>query len=163
PLAERHRGAGVTTGSEEDLRTISPAAARRLAEMLAGAHAELLPQWLEMAAERGLVVPSDLLPALQAHAGGDARAAEALRRGIAADDLDSAFAAGTPLARAAAFVRLRRRDPATALARLAAGWPGESGEDREALIGRLAVGLGPADEAFLEAAAGDFSKEVRER
>jgi Family of unknown function (DUF5691) len=77
-------------------------------------------------------------------------------------DLEAAFATGTRPARAAALRELRRLDPAAALSRLAESWPAESGEDRAVLVGCLQVGLGPGDERFLEAAAGDSRKEVRQ-
>jgi hypothetical protein len=164
----------------EDVRVVSAAAARRLAEMLAGGHSDLLPQWLELAAARRLVVPPRLLPALLTYVETDVRAPESAldvigRRGhwlaaqvpswafAALGDLDAAFATGTRRARVAALVRLRRQNPAGALARLAAGWPGESGEDRVALVRAIEVGLGAGDEHFLEAAAGDPRKEVRDR
>jgi hypothetical protein len=170
--------AGVPCPAEER-RTVASAAALRLDAMLGGDHAELLPEWLALAGAGGLVVPPRLLPALLAHAESHAQVREAVlevigRRGrwlaarvpgwafAALGDLEAAFETGTRTARTAALRELRRQDPAAALDRLAASWPAESGEDRAALVGCLDVGLGPADEAFLEAATGDGRKEVRQ-
>jgi hypothetical protein len=163
---------------EED-GTVPPAAAGRLAAMLAGDGAELLAEWLDLAGGRRLIVPPRLLPALLDHAGRQAAAREPVlavigRRGrwlagqvpgwafAAVADPDAAYETGARPARAAALRELRRRDPGAALRRLAAGWPGESGEDRAALIGCLEVGLGPADEELLEAARRDSRREVRQ-
>jgi hypothetical protein len=163
----------------EERDAVSPAAAARLSGMLAGGRAELVPEWLELAAAAGRLVPPRLLPALLAHAQAHGPLRQAAldvigRRGrwlaalepdwgfAALADLDAAFETGTRPARAAALRELRRRDPAAALGRLAASWPSESGEDRAALIGCLQVGLGSADEEFLEAARNDSRREVRQ-
>jgi len=162
----------------EELPAASPAAALRLAGMLAGDHAELLPEWLALAAGQR-VVPPRLLPAVLAHAATRPPLRQAIidvigRRGrwlaarvpgwdfAALGDLDAAFATGTRPARLSALRELRRRDPAAALRRLAERWPDESGEDRAALVDCLQVGLGAHDEDFLEAAARDSRKEVRQ-
>jgi hypothetical protein len=55
----------------------------------------------------------------------------------------------------------RRTDPATARELLAAGWAGETPDDRAALLATLATGLSLADEEFLEAALDDRRREVR--
>jgi hypothetical protein len=55
----------------------------------------------------------------------------------------------------------RARDAHAACAALAAAWNSEPPEQRAALLGALAAGLGPDDEAFLEAALDDRRKEVR--
>jgi hypothetical protein len=157
---------------------VSPAAELRLAGMLAEGGAELLPEWLELAAGSRLLVPPRLLPALLAHA----EARPTLRRPVlavigergawlaaqvpawdfaAVGDPEAAFAGGTRAARTEALRELRRRDPAAALERLTAGWAAEPGADRAALIACLAVGLESGDEPFLEAALGDARKEVR--
>jgi len=146
--------------------------------MLAGDHTELLPEWLALAAGRR-VVPPRLLPAVLDHAAGRAPLRQAVidvigRRGrwlagrvpgwdfAALADLDAAFATGTRPARVSALRELRRRDPADALSRLAERWPQESGDDRAALIDCLGVGLATDDEEFLEAAARDSRREVRQ-
>lgn len=55
----------------------------------------------------------------------------------------------------------RARDPEAAVMALSAAWKSEPPEQRAALLSQLAVGLGPADEPFLEAALDDRRKEVR--
>jgi hypothetical protein len=171
--------AAAAPAPPEERPTVSPAAAARLDGKLAGDGAELLPEWLELAHGRQLIVPPRLLPALLDHAGRQVAAREPVlavigQRGrwlagqvpgwafAALGDPDSAFETGARPARAAALRELRRRDPAGALSRLAGGWAGESGEDRAALIGCLAVGLGPSDEEFLESARRDSRREVRQ-
>lgn len=163
----------------EERPAVSPEAAQRLAWMLGGDRADLLPEWLELAAANRRVVPHRLLPALLAYAESRLAVREAVvgvigRRGrwlaaqvprwdfAALEDLDKSFATGARPTRAAALRELRRRDPAGALRRLAETWPSESGEDRAALIGCLLVRLGSADEEFLQAATGDSRKEVRQ-
>lgn len=56
----------------------------------------------------------------------------------------------------------REQDPDTARDRLMAGWSKESATHRERLIKTLWVGLGPADEDFLERALDDRRREVRQ-
>jgi hypothetical protein len=59
------------------------------------------------------------------------------------------------------LTRLRRRDPAAALALLCSTWASERAEDRLLFLDALQEGLSPADEPFLEAALADRSKNVR--
>ncbi|MEY9845630.1 hypothetical protein ABH940_002708 [Streptacidiphilus sp. BW17] len=59
------------------------------------------------------------------------------------------------------LTRLRRRDPAAGLALLRTTWRSERAEDRLLFLDALQEGLGPDDEAFLEAALADRAKNVR--
>ncbi|WP_377270905.1 DUF5691 domain-containing protein [Peterkaempfera sp. SMS 1(5)a] len=59
------------------------------------------------------------------------------------------------------LTRLRRRDPAAALALLRSTWAGERAEDRLLFLDALQERLSSADEPFLESALGDRSKNVR--
>ncbi|MGW0325017.1 DUF5691 domain-containing protein [Nocardia sp. NPDC003183] len=59
------------------------------------------------------------------------------------------------------FARTRRADPAAALTVLTAAWPKESGPVKAELLGLLAEGLSPADEALLERALDDRRGDVR--
>lgn len=163
----------------EELRPVSATAAVRLAGMLDGDHDQLLPEWLALAAAGGQIVPPRLLPRLLLHAERHAPLRGAVlavigRRGrwlagqvpawafAAIGDPERAFDTGTRPARASALRELRGQDPGAALRRLAESWRSESGEDRALLIGCLQVGLGPGDEEFLESAAADSRKEVRQ-
>ncbi|MDH6124211.1 DUF5691 domain-containing protein [Kitasatospora sp. GP82] len=63
--------------------------------------------------------------------------------------------------RVTCLTRLRRSDPAAALALLRTTWSTERAEDRVLFLDALAEGLSPIDEPFLEAALSDRSKNVR--
>ncbi|GHA66589.1 DUF5691 domain-containing protein [Streptomyces termitum] len=184
---------------------LPPAARRRLDRLLAGRAApapaggrrgtapdlaELLPQWLALAGERGYRAPPAALPALldAARARTDLRpGALALAgprgRWLAGFNPDWRFAlrggaAGLPDPGDAAAVRelweeglfaervallaaVRKRDAAAGRALLAGTWAGERAEDRLMFLDSLRAGLSPADEAFLEAALADRSRNVR--
>jgi hypothetical protein len=68
---------------------------------------------------------------------------------------------GTPDQRQAALTQWRAEDPVAARAALTQAWAAEPPDARAQLLGCLAVGLGPDDEAFLEGALDDRRKEVR--
>lgn len=74
---------------------------------------------------------------------------------------DAHWETGTLVERRSWLIALRQRDPAAARAGLAAVWPTEPPEAREAFIECLADGLSIDDEALLEAARSDKRKEVR--
>jgi hypothetical protein len=161
----------------------SPDAARRLARLLSGERSALLPEWLALAADRGLRVPPELLPALATAAANrtalrPAVTAAAGPRGpwLAAHTADWTFLADAPdhadesettwrygstVARWAWLERARHTDPDGARAALAETWSHEPAEGRAMFLEALSVGLGPADEEFLEAALDDRSGEVR--
>lgn len=61
------------------------------------------------------------------------------------------------------FAALRRADPAAARELLGASWGGENGEDREAFVAVLSVGLSSADEPLLETVLRDRRKGVRDQ
>ncbi|PZG19241.1 hypothetical protein C1I98_38045, partial [Spongiactinospora gelatinilytica] len=65
------RGEPLPPAAAEDRPAVSRAAADRLARILGGEHARLLPEWLAEAARRGLRVPPHLLPELLDHAAKD--------------------------------------------------------------------------------------------
>ncbi|WP_344446947.1 DUF5691 domain-containing protein, partial [Kitasatospora nipponensis] len=147
--------------------------------------AELLPQWLAEARARGHRPPPAAVPALL----DAARARSELRPdavalggplgrwlaernpqwryvlrtadGELATDGERIWQEGLFAERVTHLTRLRRRDPAAALAQLAGTWTTERAEDRLLFLDALQEGLGPGDEPFLEAALGDRSKNVR--
>lgn len=63
--------------------------------------------------------------------------------------------------RVALLTSVRRREPAAALALLSTTWPTERAEDRLMFLDSLRTGLSGADEAFLEQALADRSRNVR--
>ena len=68
---------------------------------------------------------------------------------------------GDPEQRIGWLRAVRQHDPAVGLAALAGTWVKESGPDRAAFVGVLALGLTGADEDFLEAALDDRVPQVR--
>jgi hypothetical protein len=162
---------------------VSPDAARRLARLLNGERSALLPEWLALAADRGLRVPPERLPALATAAANRTALRMAVRaaagpRGpwLAARAAEWAFLADAPdhtdesestwryggtVTRWAWLERARRTDPDGARAALAETWSSEPAEGRAMFLEALSVGLGAADEEFLEAALDDRSGEVR--
>jgi hypothetical protein len=147
--------------------------------------AELLPQWLTAARERGYRPPPALLPGLleAARARHEVRSdAVALAgplgrwlaernprwrfvlRAAAVESLaedNRIWQHGLFAERVTHLTGLRRRDPAAALALLAGSWARERAEDRLLFLDALQEGLSLADEPFLEAALDDRSKNVR--
>ncbi|MGF1431219.1 DUF5691 domain-containing protein [Kitasatospora sp. LaBMicrA B282] len=146
---------------------------------------ELLPQWLATARERGYRPPAAQVPALltaarnRSELRGDVAAlvgplgrwlAERnpdwryLLRTVGADGptgTDRIWSEGLFAERVTHLTRLRRRDPAAALALLAGSWAAERAEDRLLFLDALQEGLSLADEPFLEAALADRGKNVR--
>jgi hypothetical protein len=169
--------------------TAGAAAAERLTRLLettifdADTRGELLVEWLRTAADQGRRVPGELLPTLieLARRRRELRslvvAAGGARVGwLAAQHPDWRYLTGEPDAQLADHNRwelgtigqrvehlgvARRADPAAARELLAAGWAGETPDDRAALLAVLAIGLSIDDEELLEAALDDRRREVR--
>jgi hypothetical protein len=173
--------APVQAAAPETLRACPPRAQAVLAMLLRGLHpAGLEAEWLRLLQRQGGRLPAHFLPKLL-----DAATRQpALRAPLASvlgarghwlarlqpewswaaagADVDvSLWDAGTPEQRVAALRDWRMRDPQAARAALAAAWNSEPPEQRAALLAVLAAGLGPDDEAFLDAALDDRRKEVR--
>ncbi|WP_371497505.1 DUF5691 domain-containing protein [Kitasatospora sp. NBC_00374] len=178
----------------DDRRELPRAAAHRLAVLVGGRTAgaapanlaELLPQWLGAALERGYRLPPALVPALldaaraRSELRGDVVAlAGPLGRWLAERNPDWRFVhrtaaesvpgpAGPQIWQEGLFAervtylaRLRRERPEEALQLLGSTWATERAEDRVLFLDALQDGLGAADEPFLEAALTDRSKNVR--
>jgi hypothetical protein len=123
--------------------------------------AHLLPKLLD-AATRQPTLRAALLPVLGERGHWLARRQAAWSWAAAGADTEaSLWDTGTPEQRTAALRDWRARDPEAARAALAAAWSGEPPELRAALLAALAVGLGPDDDTFLDAALDDRRKEVR--
>jgi hypothetical protein len=153
--------------------------------MLAGTHAEVLPEWCRAAAAGGWRAPALALPALL----GVGTRAPALRdavcgvlgargRWLAVRNPEWAWAAaggampdagaardrwetGARDERRALLERVRHTDPAQGRALLESTWAEEPAAERAALLACLRHGLGPDDEPFLERALDDRRQEVR--
>ncbi|MBO8186749.1 DUF5691 domain-containing protein [Streptomyces spirodelae] len=151
---------------------------------------ELLPQWLAEANSQGYRAPAALLPALldAARARTDLRAETlafagpralwlaryntdwkfALRDGVRRqvpgerpEEAEQLWQEGLFAERVALLTAQRQRDPQAALALLSSTWQTERAEDRLMFLDSLRLGLGPADEPFLERALTDRSRTVR--
>lgn len=170
-------------------RPVAPPAVSALLRQLrwaGGVRDQLEREALAAVADRGLTLPPDLLvellrdlprpgaPARQLARSLDDRgwalvalnpawSARLERAGGAAAPLDPAlWDDGTLAQRRDYLVRLRGSDPDAARALLAGpGWAKEAAEAREAFVRTLAVGLGAADEPFLDAALDDRAASVR--
>ena len=172
--------ASAPTLAPDTLRPCPPRAQAVLALLLRGLHpAGLEAEWLRLLHRHGGVLPAHMLPKLLDAATRQPALRPALRpvlgergrwlarlqaewnwaAGTAADA--APWETGTPEQRVTALRDWRARDPQAALAALAAAWSSEPPDQRAALLAGLAVGLGPDDEAFLEAALDDRRKEVR--
>ena len=75
---------------------------------------------------------------------------------------DAAWSEGTLEQRRAWFTRARAADPATARERLQAALPELPARERADLVAALVTGIGPNDEALLDALRSDRSREVRQ-
>lgn len=175
------RRTAVPAGAELDTRAFAPAAAAALLpQLLEGEFRALLPEWLELCAQAGGVLPPVYLPRVFAAVSAEERGALAsvlgergrwlLRQNPAWHRLldasvalpDDTWELGSPAERLT-WLRARRvSEPAEALARLQKTWAEESADFREQAVAELAVGLNTGDEAFLVSCLGDRRKEVRQ-
>lgn len=187
----RRGSIGTVTATALDLpsgsRPLAPEALSGLARKVQ-AHTvgeeQLLDQVLDLVAEGGWRLPAGLLLDLQplyrqqperlehvlatmdertiALLGSHPRWKHLIALARPEDPLDpAAWTRGSLSRRMAYFTRLRRQDPAAALALLEpTAWRKEEAETRSQLLHALRTGLGPADEPFLEAALTDRSSAV---
>ena len=163
---------------DESATCCTPQAASYLARILAGEHGDVLGEFLTAVARARHIAPPEYLPDLldQARSDRDLRpvvAAVAGKRGpwLAAQSEQWTFLLGSETlddwetapkaARPALLRKMRQQDPAGALAALTRTWDQEAPEDRAEFVAALELGLGPADEPFLDAALDDRRKEVR--
>ncbi|HEY6400979.1 MAG TPA: DUF5691 domain-containing protein, partial [Blastocatellia bacterium] len=152
-------------------------ASNHLAMILRGEHQELLPEWLGKSADAGMRAPEELAPRLLEY-GRTQKAmskeiSQALRaRGhwLAAQNPAWAYVAvvdETPLEkgphrqRKLSLAEMRKADAARGREWLAIHWWQASSGDRKGFLNALENGLSLDDEAFLEAALEDESKEIR--
>jgi hypothetical protein len=174
-------GRPIVPVPDEVLPTCSPAAAVALAKAIDGDYSMVLDEALRALADRGRLVPAELLPPLL-NTGGRDQSVRGLLPAVVgergrwlarlnpawdylassgAEDPQTRWASGTRAERLEALGVLRRLDPAAGLALLGSTWTQESGEDRADFLKALAEGLGDGDEPFLEGALDDRRKDVR--
>lgn len=166
---------------EVEERTASPLAARVLRQLLAGAPAAVLAEWMALAGKAGVAIPHELLPAVLDHAARQKETREVAAgalgprgRWLAAQNPDWGYATGlraepaegwetaTAEERVRILRHVRESDPAAGVALLQTTWATDPARDRAAFVAALAVGLGMDDEPFLESLLDDKrSKEVR--
>jgi hypothetical protein len=172
------------TAEPETVPVVSRAAGRRLARILGGQHADLLPEWLAAAAGRGRRVPAGLLPALLHQGRRGSPAGPGLRRLIAAaggsrarwlaglnpewafilayaPGAEDAWRLGDAAQRRGYLSALRARDPGAARDLVAAGWDAAGPDERVMFLNTLSDGLSLADESLLEGALDDRHAWVR--
>jgi len=168
---------------------VSPAAERRLAELLGAGDYDLIGEWLRCVAalNRAQRPPDVLLPALLTAAAGRPRLRASLlpilgplARWLAGFNDEWAWASGVGVQDAAdaasasgvwetggieerrvLLAKLRTTDPAAARDLVAATWDVDSYRDRAAFLAMLAVGLSPDDELLAERALTDRRAEIR--
>lgn len=164
--------------SLEDLPRCSARAARFLQQILQGQYAQLLPEWIAIATRLQQRVPEIYLSLLldrgqqQRHLRPSILSVLGQRgRWLAAQNPDWSYAVavtpetdwdtGSQAARLLFLQDLRAEDAAQARDLLATTWSREPAADRAKFLATFDIGLGLADQPFLEQALGDRSKEVR--
>jgi hypothetical protein len=183
-----YRSAGLTPPADalslpeacdqDEASRSSAASGQHLALMLDGEFGEVLPEWLTAMSRARKRVPEEHLPALldQGHVEASLRrvimtvvgkrgewlAAQnpewhyAIRR-----DQKELWETGSREERLLLLEHLRTAEPTKARELLAATWAQESAKDRVAFLEKFMVGVGSADEGFLNEALHDRSVEVR--
>ncbi|MCB5165871.1 DUF5691 domain-containing protein [Streptomyces bambusae] len=172
-LAGRAAGGSAGRGAAPDLAELLPqwlAAANArgyqaphalLPDLLDAARArtDLRPHALALAGVRGLWLARlnpDWRFALRSGSGGTGLPDPADRQAV-----DTLWQEGLFAERVALLALIREHDPAAARELLAGTWGSERAEDRLMFLDSLRSGLSGADEAFLEAALADRSRNVR--
>lgn len=179
-------------GAGDDVRPTAPERARQLLDLVLAQspvgrrlQPALLAVWCRAAEQAGVRVHhAALVPLLEVATGeGDLRdvvrpVLDERGRWLAAQRKEWAWALGAapdervpevegwallPTAARVAMLRtVRRTDPGAGLALLGSTWSSDPATARVDLLGALRVGIGLADEPFLEAALNDRSTKVRE-
>ncbi|MEI6945894.1 DUF5691 domain-containing protein [Paraflavisolibacter sp. H34] len=175
----RAEGAHLPPAPEEEKSPASPEAHRLLTAILSGDIPSLLGLWLQRCAGSGVLADPGyaprLLEAATRHKGlrpfvlactGQrgawlARFNESWKWQAAAPD-EELWQTGTAEQRREVLGRLRRTDPATALAWLQATWPQETAAGRAALLPLLSGTVTEADRDWLERLLSEKSARVKE-
>jgi hypothetical protein len=160
-------------------RFVSEVAAMRLLRMIRGQHAELIPEWSQLALEAGRQVPPQFVPLVLTHLKptdakgfGDLLGPTGQWLVRLNPDWKIAFTveapshdhwlSGTLDERRSELLALRKQDPAQAREWLQETWAKDPPDEREAFLRLFTTGLSLADESFLEAALDDKRKPVRQ-
>ncbi len=162
---------------KESQSPMSERAAALLKRILAGEFTAVLPEFLRLGAERGVIAPPETLPALLGLGKKELRPlglAVIGERGRWLAGINPAWGYALPPVEEAAWEtglleermalleRLRPQSPGRARELIESTWEQDSPEARAAFVAALAVGLSIADEPFLESCLDDKRKEVRE-
>lgn len=176
--------ASALAPAPEETRAYAPIAAVAVFRRLLGDEwRPLLPEWLDLCAQRNALVPPFFLRTLFQLAAGPAERERVRRiageRGrwlsglnaewswlLAADITTpdpgpNLWETGTPDERLGLLTRLRRSNPSWARQLVEKTWAEEAPDFREKLVDALHVGLDPEDEVFLVRALKDRRKGVR--
>ncbi len=163
---------------EEELLDCSLVSRQHLALILNG-NAQLLPEWLTVAAAAKRRVPSEYLPQLLTLGQKQSHLRASIlpvlgKRGywlakynqdwnyINSEITDKAWQTGSKEGRRSLLQRLREQNPEQAREKLQKTWKKESAEERASLLAALEINLSMNDEPFLEAALDDKRKQVRD-
>src|SRR5262245_3849327 len=167
-------------GPVEEAPCCNRQSALRLSLMLHGQYTELLPEWLNVLAQKELRPPEESLPSCLIHGQATRELCAALKpvlgvRGrwlasqctdweyVLENQQESFWETGGRDQRLALLESLRKRDATRARELLVSTWEQESPKDRADVLAFFEHGLGLADEPFLESALDDKRKEVRRR
>jgi hypothetical protein len=176
--------AEIESAGEETLPPASPRAGQLLSQILAMPNGptkeHLMREWLGAAARSMKRVPHRNLPALFDYAESNRRLRSAIAEAAGArgawlmrlnprwrfavvqeEDPEALWATGTGDQRLAAITSLRATDTRRACELIASTWAEDSADDRSAFVAAMKAGLSAEDEAFLESALDDRSKQVR--
>ncbi len=162
----------------EELLDCSLISRQHLALILSG-NAQLLPEWLTVAAAAKKRVPSEYLPHLLRLGEKQSNLRAFIlpvlgKRGywlgkhnpdwnyVNSEITDKAWQTGSKEVRRLLLQRLREQDAHIAREQLQKAWKKESGDERASLLAALEINLGMNDEPFLEAALDDKRKQVRD-
>jgi hypothetical protein len=162
----------------EELLDCSLVSRQHLALILGG-NAQLLPEWLTVAAAARKRVPSEYLPHVltlgQKQNNLQACILPVLgKRGywlakqnpdwnyVNSEITNKSWQTGNKEVRRSLLQRLREQDPDKAREQLKKTWKKESAEERASLLAALEINLSMNDEPFLEAALDDKRKQVRD-
>jgi hypothetical protein len=167
----------------QESKPFVPVAAQARLNQLFAQQAELIPEWLELAAEQGYVVAHNQVIATLDYGRQNTEQRSKLQpllgtrgRWLAQQNPHWAWAAGdtsseesrletwetgNKAARFLALSAIRTSNPEQARALLQAVWKSEPAEERKTFLALLEQGLSDADEPFLESCLDDRSKDVR--
>jgi hypothetical protein len=185
----RRQSTPLEPASSDDRPYCSTVSSGHLAVMLAGTHADVLPEWLDALNQAGKRPNDETLPELLEVGRSKSeirprivQAVGPLGAWLARQNADWAYASGAGLesvpleddatieahwqletteGRSAILRRLRQADPAGGRELVASTWKDDDVTARAKFVEAFEVGLGPDDEPFLEACLDDRRKEVR--